>query len=254
MLLGERMANEPEVVVFPSLEAAQTELAKRLVELSETIVGSRGRLLLALSGGSGPPGVFRQLTAEPLRSRMPWSQISVIWVDERFVPFDSPDSNYLLARQTLLDHVPIPSQQVYPVPTYYATAQEAAALYDRQVRALLVGDDAQIDIALLGMGPDGHTASLFPGHAALDAPPEALALAVEGAPKPPPTRITLSAGALNRVAHAFFLVTGADKADAVRAALRGPNDPQRTPAQLVRPPRGHLVWLLDQAAASKLSD
>jgi 6-phosphogluconolactonase len=157
-----------------------------------------------------------------------------------------------MARQTLLDHVPTPPAQVYPVPTYHPSAQEAAAVYDRQVSALMQAHDGQIDISLLGMGPDGHTASLFPGYAALDAPAEQLAVAVEGSPKPPPTRISLTPAALNRAATTLFLVAGADKAAKVRAALRGPYDPHATPAQVVRPPGGHVIWMLDTAAAAEL--
>jgi 6-phosphogluconolactonase len=192
--------------------------------------------------------VFRLLCDEPLRSRLPWAQISVIWCDERMVPADSPESNYKLARETLLDHVPIPSEQVYPVATSYEP-ERAAAIYDRQLAALLERH-GRIDIALLGMGPDGHTASLFPAHPQLDAPPELLAVSVLDAPKPPPVRVTLTPAALNRTAHAIFLVAGADKAAKVRDALRGPFDPRATPAQIVRPHDGQVIWMLDQAAAA----
>lgn len=245
------MAREPRVERFPSQEDLQAAAAERVADLAEAIGGERGAVLLALSGGSTPPGVFRRLCAAPLLQRVPWERLSVIWCDERVVPFDSPDSNYLLARETLLDHVPIPSIQVYPVPTYYEPAR-AAEIYSRQVAALLGAHGGRIDIALLGMGPDGHTASLFPGHPQLDAPPGTLAVCVPDSPKPPPARVTLTAEALNRAAHAIFLVAGADKAPKVRAALRGPYDPAATPAQLVRPPEGEVTWMLDAAAAAEL--
>jgi 6-phosphogluconolactonase len=243
--------HEPEVLVFESQEALLDAAAGRLAALAEAAGQERGRALLALSGGSLPPGVFRRLCDEPLRGRVPWQQLSVIWCDERAVPYDSPDSNYRQARETLLDHVPIPSIQVYPVATYYEPPR-AAEIYSRQVAALLELHGGRIDVALLGMGPDGHTASLFPGHPQLDAPPGTLAVSVAGAPKPPPDRVTLTAEALNRAADALFLVAGADKAPKVRAALRGPYDPRATPAQLVRPPAGRVTWLLDAAAAAEL--
>jgi len=245
------MQREPVVEIYPSLEALQSAAAEWVAGLAEQLGRERGRLLLALSGGSTPPGVFRLLSDEPLRSRVPWAQLSVIWCDERMVPFDSPDSNYRLARETLLDHVPIPSLQIYPVATYYEPTR-AAELYSRQVAALLEVHGGQIDVALLGMGPDGHTASLFPGHPELNAPPGALAVAVANAPKPPPERVTLTAAALNRAAHVLFLVAGADKAAKVRATLHGPNDPHATPAQLVRPSAGGVTWMLDAAAAGEL--
>ncbi|MBX0329042.1 6-phosphogluconolactonase [Oscillochloris sp. ZM17-4] len=244
--------HEPEVLIFPKAEALAAAAAERIAGLAAEAVAARGSCLLALSGGSLPPHVHRLLVAEPLRARVPWERLSLIWADERYVPFDDPDSNYLMARQTLIDHAPIPPAQVYPVPTFSATADLAASVYDRQLQALLAAHGGQIDIAVLGMGPDGHTASLFPGFPQLDAPAEQLAVAVDGSPKPPPTRISLTPAALNRAATAIFLVAGADKAAKVRAALRGPYDPRATPAQVVRPAGGHVVWMLDAAAASNL--
>ena len=241
------MPSDPEILIYPSLAELQAATAERLVALATQSVAAHGRALLALSGGGTPLGVFRHLCAAPLRERMPWGQLSVIWADERVVPFEHPASSYREARQTLLDHVPIPSAQVYPVPTYYGPAR-AAEVYDQQVAALLAAHGGRLAIVLLGLGPDGHTASLFPGFPQLDAPPEALALAVTGSPKPPPERVTLTAHALNRADYALFLVAGADKAAAVRATLRGPYNPHVTPAQLVRPPQGQVIWMLDAAA------
>lgn len=245
------MAGEPEVQTYATLEALQAAAAERVATLAEAAGRSRGRVLLAVSGGSVTPGVFARLAAPPLRDRVPWTAVSLIWCDERMVPFNSPESNYRLARETLIAHVPIPSLQVYPVATYFSP-ERAAAIYHQQVAALLTAHDGQIDIALLGMGPDGHTASLFPGFPQLDAPPDRLALPVEGSPKPPPSRVTLSPAALNRAAHAIFVVAGADKAPRVRDALRGPHDPHTIPAQIVQPPHGHVLWMLDRAAAGAL--
>jgi 6-phosphogluconolactonase len=244
--------SEPEILIFATAEELQAAAAARIANLAAAAAAERGGCLLALSGGSTPPRVHARLCAAPLYEQMPWAALSVIWADERYVAPDHPDSNYLMARQTLLDHAPIPPDQVYPVPTSYPGADAAAAVYDRQVRALLTAHSGQIDIAVLGMGPDGHTASLFPGYPALAAPADVYALAVENAPKPPPTRISLTPAALNLSATAIFLVTGADKAPKVRAALRGPYDPQSTPAQIVRPPHGHVIWMLDAAAAAEL--
>ncbi len=243
--------SEREILIFPTAEALAEAAAGRITDLAEA-AGRHGRCLVALSGGSLPPRVHHMLATQPLRARVPWERLSIIWADERYVPLDSPDSNYRMARETLLDHAPIPPSQVYPVPTGYATAELAAAAYDSQIQSLLAAHAGQIDIALLGMGPDGHTASLFPGFPQLDAPEGELAIAVADAPKPPPTRISLTPAALNRAATAIFLVAGADKAAKVRDALRGPYNPYETPAQVVRPAAGHVIWMLDQAAAAEL--
>lgn len=242
----------PEVQILPTVAEAQAAVAERFAQRVNLAAAERGRCLIALSGGSAPPGVFRLLCDQPLYRQVPWGAISVVWADERYVPFDNPESNYAQARQTLLNHVPIPSEQVYPVATYYDDPGQAAAIYDHLLRALLAQHGGRIDLALLGMGPDGHTASLFPGHPALAAPEGQLVLVVEGAPKPPPRRISLAAQALNLAREAIFLVAGADKAPMVAAALRGPHDPQRIPAQLIRPDSGELRWVLDAAAAADL--
>lgn len=245
------MADEPEIQIYPSLDELQAAVAERVAESLAAAVVARGRALVAISGGSAPPGVFRRLCAEPLRGRVPWGALSVVWADERVVPFDNAESNYRQARESLLDHVPIPSDQVYPVACYLGL-ERAAEVYDRQVGALLDAHGGHLDLLLLGMGPDGHTASLFPGFPQLDAPGGAMALPVAGSPKPPPERVTLSAAALNCAAEVIFLVAGADKATKVRAALRGPYEPHATPAQIVRPAGGRVTWMLDAAAAAEL--
>ncbi len=242
----------PEILIYPTLDDLQVAAAERIVTLANAAVAERTRFLTAISGGSAPPGVFRQLTSELFRDQVSWSAWSVVLADERYVPFISDDSNYLLARTSLLDHVPIPSDQVYPMATYYPDPAVAAALYDRLLVNLLALHAGQIDLALLGMGPDGHTASLFPGHPALTASPDALALVVDQAPKPPPLRITLTAKALNTARNVIFLVAGADKAPRVRAALRENPDPQQLPACLIQPTNGSVTWMLDAAAASHL--
>jgi 6-phosphogluconolactonase len=246
------MNNQPEILVYPGVEALQAATAERMVALAEAAVAARGRALLMLSGGSAPPGVFKLLCEEPLRGRMPWAALSIIWSDERLVPFDHPENTYHITRRTLLDHVPISSEQVFPVATYY-DGEQAAAVYQQQLETLLIIHDGGIDLALLGMGPDGHTASLFPGFPQLNALPEQLVAAVSGSPKPPPERVTLTAHALNRSRETIFLVAGADKAPKVHAALRGPYEPIATPAQLVNPTTGQVTWMLDAAAAADLT-
>lgn len=242
----------PEILVLPDVAAVQQAAAERVLDAATARVAAAGRFSLALSGGNTPRGLYQILAQEPLRSKIPWSQIHVLWGDERYVPYDDPDSTYLMSRTALLDHVPIPADQIYPMPTSYADPQEAAQVYSGHVQALLDAGHGQIDLVLLGIGPDGHTASLFPHHPALDVADDALVVAVDGSPKPPPRRLTLTASALNRAALVMFLVAGADKAETVQRILRGPVQPRDLPAQLIHPPRGRVVWLLDEAAGREL--
>lgn len=245
------MSPPPICLVYPDLPALQAATAERLATMLVDLSATRPKLLIVISGGSAPPGVFTLLCREPLRSRIPWERISLLWADERMVPFQHPESNYRQARVSLLDHVPIPSSQVYPVATYYPLEQ-AAAVYAQLVATLLAAHDQQIDLALLGMGPDGHTASLFPGFPQLHAPNEALVVAVNEAPKPPPTRVSLTAHTLNRAKQIWLLVAGADKAEAAHAALHAPSNPEAHPTHLLNPVDGQILWLLDAAAAAQL--
>ncbi|MCG8347975.1 MAG: 6-phosphogluconolactonase [Chloroflexales bacterium] len=247
------MPGQPDIIVLPDAEAVQQQAAEHIVALVRERVASTGRFLIVLSGGSTPQGLYRRLVQAPLCDQIPWAQLWVLWGDERYVPADHPDSLLAMARETLLDHAPIPPEQIFPIATHYSDPSEAASAYEQQVRALLDRNDDRFDLVLLGMGPDGHTASLFPRHPALMAPEDTLVVAVAGAPKPPPQRISLTYAALNRAAHTLVLVTGADKAAAVRAALRGPYDPQHIPIQGIAPLQGAITWMLDVAAAQQLN-
>lgn len=184
---------------------------------------------LVVAGGSTPKRAYRLLAERPLA----WGRVTVLFGDERCVPPSDPESNYRMAKQELLDRVHPGS--VHRVPAELG-AEEGAQLYDRVVRGL-----SPLDLVLLGMGPDGHTASLFPGHPALDAP--GCAVAVHGAPKPPPDRVSLTLGALREARRVVFLITGDDKAEALARAQRGV-----VPAGMI----AGAEFLVDRAAASML--
>jgi len=247
------MHNKPEVIILPDAAAVAQAAAERIIQLAQARVAATGSVSLALSGGSTPQALYERLGQEPLRSQMPWQHVYLIWADERYLPPDDPASNYRLVRETLLAHAPIPPEQIYPVPTAYADPLEAAALYQRQVQSLLEVGQGQLDLVLLGMGGDGHTASLFPHYPELHTPDDQLVVAVANAPKPPPQRISLTTTAINRAAHVLFLVTGAEKATMLQAVLEGPAEPERLPAQLVRPMHGTLTWIIDTAAGQALN-
>jgi 6-phosphogluconolactonase len=218
-----------------------TELPRSAAgKIREVIVESaksRGRACIALSGGTTPRAVHEALAT---LGDVPWDRLHVFFGDERAVMPDHPDSNYRMARESLLSRVPIPSSQVYR-PAAEAGDRDAAA---RAYEALL--PDA-LDLVILGIGEDGHTASLFPGADAL-AEKERLYLPVIG-PKPPPARLTVTPPVLERARVLLMLAVGAGKAEAAARALEGPWDPRATPAQLAR--RG--LWFMDPAAAKLLT-
>ena len=240
-----------DLIVLADPATLAKEAAQRFVELSKAAIKGRGRFRVALSGGSTPRATHERL-AHQHRDDIDWSNVEVFWGDERFVPPDDPESLFRMARETLLDHVPIPAANIFPMPTVGGTPEAAAQAYAETLAATFGAALPRFDLIFLGMGPDGHTASLFPGHLEVVAPSGELVAAIYGAPKPPPTRLTFAYKLLNAAANVVFLVAGADKAQALRAVLRGPEDVAQLPAQGVRPAAGTLTWLVDQAASREL--
>lgn len=212
--------------------------AARVAELVTESIATRGSCRLALSGGSTPAPVYRALGR---RDDVDWGAVEVFWSDERFVSPDDPESNFRLADESLLEAVR--PRRVEPMPVELGTG-EAASAYETAL------GDEPLDVVLLGLGADGHTASLFPGSPALDET-DAL-VAVTRAPTPPRVRLTLTLRALNEARVVLFLVTGAAKADRVAETLGGAAAGPRLPAARVRPAAGRLVWLVDEAASSRI--
>lgn len=226
-----------------------------MAECARRAVAARGRFAVALSGGSTPRALFQRLAEPPRRDEIPWARVEVFWADERCVPPDHPDSNYGMARAALLDPIGVPAERVHRVPGEAPDPAAAAAACEAEIARALGGTPGGpppvLDLVLLGMGADGHTASLFPGTAAL-AERRRWVMA-NFVPRLAAHRITLTYPILNRAAHVLFLVAGADKAEVLREALEGPPEPERLPAQGVRPDAGELVWLVDRAAARRLA-
>ncbi len=244
-----------EVVVVDSPEAVARAAAGRAVACARAAVAARGRFSVALSGGSTPRALFRLLAEAPLRSEIAWARLDVFWGDERCVPPTHPDSNYRMAKEALLDHVPIPPDRIHRIAADTDDHAAAAMTYEAELARVLGGTPGGtppvFDLLLLGMGADGHTASLFPGTPALAEHRRwVVANRVE---KLGADRITLTWPILNRAADVLFLVAGADKAAALREVLEGPRDVARLPSQGIRPEAGRLVWLLDRAAAAQLT-
>ena len=247
----------PAAVKIATTPTALAELAAaEFVQAALAAVRQSGRFSVALAGGSTPVALYRLLARRGHLvppGPLPWGQIHLFWGDERHVPPAHPDSNFGAAEAALLDAVAIPPANVHRIHGELADARAAAELYEQEIRghfALAPEDWPRFDLILLGLGADGHTASLFPASAALA---ERDRIAVDNwVEKLGASRITLTLPAINAAARVLFLVAGADKAAAVARVLAGPVDGAALPAQAVKPIDGTVLWLLDRAAAAEL--
>ncbi len=240
---------DAELVIVPDPRALACEAAQRVSGLARQAAGSRGRFSLALSGGSTPGALYRLLAEEPYRSHIPWSQVHLFWADERCVPPGDPGSNYRLACEALIAHVPLPVGNVHRV-RGELDPEAAARACDRELRRFFGGPRPRFDLVLLGLGSDGHTASLFPGSEALEETARLAVATTTVYDNRPAGRITLTLPALNAARQVLFLVSGPEKAEIVRTVLADAEG--QLPARRVRPVAGQLAWLLDAAAAARL--
>ena len=244
-----------EYRVLPDAAALAARAAEEFTQAAEKAVAERGRARIAISGGSTPKVAFQLLAdpSGPWRSRMPWDKLELFWVDERCVPPDNADSNYRMTRAAMLDQVPLNPEQVHRMEGELDPIA-AAARYESLLRdsfRLEGAESPRFDLAQLGMGPDGHTASLFPHTEALHEMGR-LVTANHVETVKDSWRITLTWPVINDASSVFFLIGGADKAELVREVLTGPTDPERLPSQLIWPSSGILTLVLDQAAAALL--
>lgn len=215
-------------------------------------VSARGRFAVALSGGKTPVAIYALLAKAPFASQIPWNRVHLFWGDERCVLPDHGNSNYRMTREFLLDHVPIPPTNIHRMPGEMDPA-EAAARYEGQLRDFFAsrGDSPPVfDFILLGLGEDGHTASLFPGTRSIRESARWVVGHYVDAQKG--WRITLTPPVINAARMVVFIVSGAGKAAVVKEILEGPLRPDTLPAQVVRPAGGDLVWMLDREAAALL--
>ena len=246
-----------DLSVYPDSETWARAAADAVVALASEAIAARGRFRVALSGGGTPQPVYRRLAEASCRSRVDWSRVSVFFADERCVAPEDARSNYGMVREALLAHVPIAPTRVHRMrgeedperaATEYAQVLDAPDDGDERLDAAQRG---RLDLALLGMGRDGHTASLFPGMAVVLEPRRRVAAVhVEALAM---WRVTLTPVALNAARHVLFLVTGSEKAEPLKRVLEGPDVPTAWPAQTIRPYDGSLRWLVDAAAAAQLT-
>jgi 6-phosphogluconolactonase len=238
------------VLIFDDAEAVARAAAARIAEIAVESVEARGRFSVALSGGTTPRRIYELLAGEAFRTRIDWSKAHVFFGDERCVPPDDEESNYRMANETLLSLVNVAREHVHRM-IGEGDAVANARLYEDELRAYF-GDTAApaYDLITLGMGDDGHTASLFPHSPALDA--RGAWVVANRVEKLGAYRLTLTANVINHAAHVMFVVTGAGKAERLREVIEGERDPHRLPAQLINPSDGSLEWFIDRAAAVKL--
>jgi 6-phosphogluconolactonase len=244
--------SKAKLVVCADASGLFTEAAQLFVAIARDAITARGRFMVALSGGSTPKALYELLATSAWAQQVDWANVWVFLGDERYVPPTHKDSNYRMAHEALLSKVPVSPDHVLRVRTEITEANTAAADYERKLREVLGASVAvpQFDLVLLGLGTNGHTASLFPHTRSLHE--SSRLVFAEHIEEISATRITMTAPVLNAAREVVFLVSGRDKAGVVNEVVCGARDPERLPAQLVQP-SGRLTWLLDEAAASELS-
>ncbi|SPF47075.1 6-phosphogluconolactonase [Candidatus Sulfotelmatobacter kueseliae] len=246
------MTSSVEIRTLATPQDLSAAAAEEVVRAANEAVAERGRFAIALSGGSTPRNLHT-LLATNARTSLPWDRAFFFWGDERHVPPTDPESNYRMADETLLSKIPVAPAHVFRIPAENPDAAAAAGAYEQTLRkffALEPGQFPRFDLILLGMGPDGHTASLFPGTAALEE--KSHLVVANWVEKFKTCRITLTLPVLNAARCVVFLVSGTDKAPALHAVLQSDEPGEQYPAKLVRPTDGKLIWLVDRAAASGL--
>jgi 6-phosphogluconolactonase len=244
------MPAEPQVRVFDPPAELFRAAAEEFCRIGTDAIRQRGRFSVALSGGSTPKALHREL-ATTFASRLPWDKVFFFWGDERHVPPDFPESNFRMARETLLSQLPVPTENTFRMRGELPDAEQAALIYEQALREffrLAGGEFPRFDFILLGVGPDGHTASLFPGTKALE---ETHRFVVGNWVEQHSTwRITFTYPVLNAAENVMFLMNGAGKAEVVGRVLRDAS--AGLPSQKVQPSNGKLMWYLDKGAASML--
>ena len=248
------MSSSVEIRTLNTPQELFEAAAELVASTAKEAVAERGQFTIALSGGSTPKSLYN-LLATNARSSVPWDRMFFFFGDERHVPPTDPESNYRMADEAMLSKIPVAQSNVFRVQAENPDAGAAAQAYEQILRkffALEVGQVPAFDLILLGMGPDGHTASLFPGTEGLKE--KSKLVVANWVEKLKTSRITLTLPVLNAARCVAFLVSGTDKATVLKSVLEGNSSGEQYPAKMVRPTQGKLIWLLDRAAASGLSN
>ena len=245
--------DDAQIQIFSSVSDLANAAADLFTTLALESVNIHGRFSVALSGGSTPQALFSLLAAPPHSTDLPWSAMHFFWGDERLVPATDSGSNYYHAKKLLFDHIPLPPANVHRIKGELP-AEEAVQDTMEQLQSFAGRDRQwpQFDLVLLGLGSDGHTASLFPGSPAFEEPGIVVKSVSATYENRPAQRLTLTPVLLNDAREILFLVTGANKAEALAAVLYGPTDLEKWPAQRIKANSGRLTWFVDEQAASRL--
>jgi 6-phosphogluconolactonase len=238
------------IEIYTDPQSLAVEAADKFARLADSFVKETGLFSVALSGGSTPKAMFSILAEKPYAGRLPWRSIRFFWGDERAVQPDHADSNYRMADQTLLSKVAVPGENIYRIPAEDEDHERAAANYSATLRTFFSAEWPRFDLIFLGMGADGHTASLFPGTSALQANDRIVA--ANYVEKFQSHRITLTTASINNARNVIFLVAGEDKSPALKEVIDGERNPGKYPSQLIEPRDGKLLWMVDEAAAKLL--
>lgn len=239
-----------ELKVCEDFESLSRCAAEKFIAQAQKACDEKGRFSICLSGGGTPRRTYELLAADAYRSKVDWSRVHVFWGDERCVPSNDDRNNAKMARKAWLDQVPIPSEQIHAIDGATDPHQSAVS-YEHTLREFFRDEPNTFDLNLLGLGENGHTASLFPGTAVLDETERWVAETFVA--EQDMNRITLTVPVLNRAVLTVFLVSGAAKAQVLKDVLEGPSQPSVLPAQLICPTDGQLLWLVDRPAAANLT-
>jgi 6-phosphogluconolactonase len=247
------MKNQPDIRIYPDLSALEDAVAQHFLLATTQAVQQRNQALIALSGGSTPLGLFHLLGGDSYRTTLPWQQMHFFWVDERCVPPQNEQSNYGQFKKNVLDPLNIANKQIHAIDGTLSP-EMAANQYQELLHSWAEpGQDLpRFDWVLLGMGNDGHTASLFPGQSLPLMLHQAVIPVIADYEGRPSHRVTLTPIILNLARQVVFMVSGLAKAKILQEVLQGDHDPLRIPAQRIQPVEGRLVWMIDEAAASQL--
>jgi 6-phosphogluconolactonase len=249
-------AQQREVYIVKDNPAIARRAAEEFVKLAQAAVQDHGPFSVALSGGSTPKLLYSLLATDPdLRAKVPWDKMQLFFGDERHVGPDDPQSNFKMASETMFSKAPLKPEQIHRMKGEYPDAEKAAQEYEQELRThfhLKGAELPRFDLVLAGMGDEGHTLSLFPGTKALH--PAGRAVVHNWVGKLDTDRVTITAPTANNAAMILFMVAGKDKAPALKSVLEGPYEPEQLPAQLLQPTNGKLLWLVDEAAGSMLSN